>query len=375
MPGEPKTTVRDGSRTRGKQFAIGPYTAEARPLGKGGMSTVYRATDGSGRTVAIKELVPHLRSDRKMVQRFRQEYEVVSRLKHPNVVSFLDFVGANDTFNIVMEYVEGVSLRDVLARARRLDPDLVAGLGHQLAVAIGAVHAEGVLHRDIKPGNVLLSGDGALKLTDFGIAHQEGTRMTATGMVLGSPAYMSPEQLAGQREAVTEQTDVYALGVVLYECIEGLDPLRVPRHEDLLAVLQRKRETEPRPLKRCDDEALKALLLQCLAVDPAARPAGMAEVAGRLAEIAERGAGSGKPAPSGRALGRRLVELASKPKAKGRGPAAKAAGKKGAAPRVRRSSNPTLARLRERRIVIWLTLAAAVLLAAAAFVFSDAITG
>ena len=372
MPGEPKTTIRDGSRTRSKVFAVGSYTAQTRPLGKGGMSTVYRAEDEAGRDVAIKELVPHLRSDRKMVQRFRQEFEVVSRLKHPNVVRFLDFVRANDTYNIVMEYVDGVSLRDVLGRARRLDPALVAGLGHQLAEAIGAVHAEGVLHRDIKPGNVLLSADGTVKLTDFGIALQEGTRMTVTGMVLGSPAYMSPEQLAGQRDAVNEQTDVYALGVVLYECIEGLDPLRVPRHEDLLAVLHRKRETEPKPMRRCDDEALRTLLLQCLAVDPAARPTGMEEVAKRLAEIADRGAGTGTPAPSGRALGRQLVALASKPKGKGKTDAAPA--HKASKPR-RSSPSPTLARLREGRTVIWLTLAAAAALAVAAFVFGDAIMG
>ena len=369
MPAEPKTTVRDGSRARGKQFSIGTYTAETRPLGKGGMSTVYRAVDDAGRAVAIKELVPHLRSDRKMVQRFRQEYEVVSRLKHPNVVRFLDYVRANDTYNIVMEYVDGVSLRDVLAKARRLEPGLVASLGHQLATAVGAVHAEGVLHRDIKPGNVLLSSDGTVKLTDFGIALQEGTRMTVTGMVLGSPAYMSPEQLAGQRDAISEQTDVYALGVVLYECIEGLDPLRVPRHEDLLAVLHRKRETEPRPMRRCDDEPLMALLLQCLDVDPAARPAGMGVVASRLAEIADRGAGTGTPSPSGRALGRQLVALASKPKGK------KRAAPKASKPRRRSGSSPTLALLRERRVVLWLTLAAAVALAAAAFVFGDAITG
>ena len=367
-----KTTVRDPkpSGKRRRTIAIAQYTADARPLGKGGMATVYRATGPDGAVVAIKELMAHLRSDRKMVRRFRQEFDVVSGLDHPNVVRFLDYVRANDTYNIVMEYVDGVSLRQVLSEARRLDPALVAALGHQLAEAVHAFHAKGVLHRDLKPGNILLGADGSLKIGDFGIAAQEGTRMTATGMVLGSPAYMSPEQLAGQRDAIDARTDVYALGVVLYECIEGLDPFRVPSHEDLLAVLHRKRETAPRPLNRCPDADLAALLLQCLAVEPADRPADMGEVASRLAVVAERGArtdGEGSPAPGGHALGKALMEA-------GAAVEKNKSARKAAAKRVEVAPRPvhtTRALLRERRTAIWFTLALAAALAAAAFLLSE----
>ena len=365
-----KTTVRDPKPAgkRGRTIAIAQYTADARPLGKGGMATVYRADAPDGTVVAIKELMAHLRSDRKMVQRFRQEYEVVSKLDHPNVVRFLDYVRANDTYNIIMEYVDGVSLRQVLNKARRLDPALVAAQGPPLAPARPPHHREGGQHRDLKPGNILLGDDGALKIGDFGIAHQEGTRMTATGMVLGSPAYMSPEQLAGQRDAIDVRTDVYAMGVVLYECIEGLDPFRVPRHEDLLAVLHRKRETAPKPLKRCEDEEMAALLLQCLAVDRDDRPADMGEVARRLAVVAERGAkpgGEGTPSPSGRALGKALVAAGKPRKAPAR--------RKRAKPRVEDAPNPlhtTRTMLRERRSAVWVVLVVAAALAAAAFLMS-----
>ena len=365
-----KTTVRDPKPAdkRGRTLSIAQYTADARPLGKGGMATVYRATAPDGAVVAIKELMAHLRSDRKMVQRFRQEFEVVSKLDHPNVVRFLDYVRANDTYNIVMEFVDGVSLRQVLSKAKRLPPAHVAALGHALAQAVHAIHDEGVLHRDLKPGNILLGEDGSLKVGDFGIAHQEGTRMTATGMVLGSPAYMSPEQLAGQRDVIDVRTDVYALGVVLYECIEGLDPFRVPRHEDLLAVLHRKRETAPRPLKRCPDPDLAELLLQCLRVEPDERPADMAEVARRLALVAERGAdpeGRGTPAPSGRALGKALVEAGKPRKAPAR--------RKRSKPRVEDAPAPlhtTRTLLRERRSAVWVVLVVAAALAAAAFLLS-----
>jgi eukaryotic-like serine/threonine-protein kinase len=368
-----KTTVREPKPTgkRGRTIAIAQYTAEARPLGKGGMATVYRATGPDGEVVAIKELMVHLRSDRKMVRRFRQEYDVVSGLDHPNVVRFLDYIRANDTYNIIMEYVDGVSLRQVLSGAKRLDPALVAALGHQLAEAVHAFHGEGVLHRDIKPGNILLGADGSLKIGDFGIAIQEGTRMTATGMVLGSPAYMSPEQLAGQRDVIDVRTDVYALGVVLYECIEGLDPFRVPRHEDLLAVLHRKRETAPKPLKRCPDADLAALLLQCLAVEPDDRPADMGEVGSRLAVVAERGArtdAAGSPAPGGRALGKALLAAGK--------PVVKKPARKAATPRVEDAPDPvhtTRTLLRERRTSIWITLALAAALAAAAFLLSDSL--
>ena len=333
-----------------------------KPLGKGGMASVYRARAEDGREVAIKELLPHLRSDRRMVKRFRQEYEVVSRLDHPNIIRFTDFVVANGTHNIVMDYVDGPSLRQVLRRVRRLPPPLVAALGHQLAEVLRYVHAAEVLHRDIKPSNVLIGTDGGIKLTDFGIAHQAGTRMTATGVVLGSPTYMAPEQLAGKRDEVDERTDVYALAVVLYECLEGKDPFRIRAREDLLAVLHRKVETQPPPPKKATDPEMVEVLLACLRVDPADRPSGAAALASRLAVIAER---SGE-APSGRSLGRQLLALGEEKSRKGE---SRAKGESTARTVLDRLGR-TLTIRRERRAFIWLSVAAATALAVAAFLLA-----
>ncbi len=408
MASDPTRTVRRGPRgkKRSRELSIGSYRADVKPLGKGGMSTVYRAVGETGECVAIKELLPHLRSDREMARRFRLEYEVVSRLDHPNIVRFIDFLEANGTYNIVMEFVDGVSLHDVLRKARRLGTARTAALGHLLAETLQVVHRAGVLHRDLKPGNVLIAGDGTIKLSDFGIAQEEGTRMTATGVVLGSPTYMAPEQLAGKRDAIDQRTDVYALGVMLYQCVEGLDPYRVKRREDLLAVLHRKSETAPRPLKHCTDEDLAALLLRCVDADPARRPADMAEMSAPLAAIAERGGDGGGRAPAGRALGRALLALARPastggdtrrsgaagpaPGAGGRGGrvagaggrSGKVAGAGGRGGRVAggggsRADGPGDggARRRDSRLAILATLALAAALAAAAFLLAGRLGG
>lgn len=358
-----RTTRRKSAAAKGpRTFAIGSYTAEMKPLGKGGMASVYRARAEDGSVVAIKELLPHLRSDRRMVKRFRQEYEVVSRLDHPNIIRFTDFVVANGTHNIVMEYVDGPSLRQLLRRVRHLPAPLVAALGHQLAEVLRYVHAAEVLHRDIKPSNVLIGTDGGIKLTDFGIAHQAGTRMTATGVVLGSPTYMAPEQLAGKRDEVDERTDVYALAVVLYECLEGRDPFRIRAREDLLAVLHRKVETQPLPPKKATDPEMVEVLLACLRVEPADRLAGAAALASRLAVIAER---SGE-APSGRGLGRQLLALGEEKSRKGESRAKGESTTRTVLDRLGR----TLAVRRERRAFIWLSVAAATALAVAAFLLA-----
>ncbi len=308
MAADTKATVRATPPPggTGKTFSVGDYTVESKPLGRGGMATVYRATGPDGRAVALKELQPHLARDREMKKRFRQEYDVVARLRHDHVVRFLDYLSANQTYYIAMEFVDGVSLRQVLRkRPGRIPTALAAGLGDVLARTVAHIHAQGVLHRDLKPGNVMFTSDGQIKLTDFGIAYREGTRMTATGVVLGSPTYMAPEQLSGDRDTIGERTDVYALGTLIYECIEGMDPFRVKPKEDLLAVLHRKVESAPRPLRHCDDEVLAEILLRCVRADARERPADMEEL-GRALAVAAQELG----APTGSALGQAILREA-----------------------------------------------------------------
>lgn len=200
-----------------------------RLLGTGGMGAVYRATDRElGETVALKALRPEL-ADREsgVIDRFREEIRLARRITHRNVVRTHDLGVVGEVYYLTMEYMEGRSLDDVLTQEGRLPAGAVRSIGIQMLRALDAAHDVGVIHRDIKPPNLLLDRNGLLKVTDFGIARlaDETTRqrkLTATGMVVGTPAYMAPEQLAG--DDIDLRADIYAAGAVLYECLTGRSP-------------------------------------------------------------------------------------------------------------------------------------------------------
>ena len=201
-------------------------------LGSGGMSNVYRATDRIlERTVAVKILAEHLSDDERFVARFRREALAVAKLIHPNIVQVYD-TGIDDGRHfIVMEFVEGRSGAQILQRQGPLDPDAAAEAGMQACAGLDYAHRRGIIHRDVKPGNLMLAGGPVgggpmtVKLTDFGIARAiEQTRITQVGSVVGTAAYLSPEQVRG--EEATPATDVYALGVVLYQFLTGRLPVR-----------------------------------------------------------------------------------------------------------------------------------------------------
>ncbi|MFP5310656.1 MAG: protein kinase domain-containing protein [Actinomycetes bacterium] len=193
------------------------------PIASGGAAVVWRAFDEVlSRSVAIKLLHPHLAGDPTTVERFRLESINAARLTHPNVVQIYDTGQEGDLVFLVMEYVDGPSLRDILADRGALEPSVVAALGEQVASALGEAHAQGVVHRDVKPANILMTSDGVAKVTDFGIAKAlSGNQATLTGpgTVVGTAAYVAPEQLSGG--PVDARADVYALGVVLHECLTG----------------------------------------------------------------------------------------------------------------------------------------------------------
>jgi serine/threonine protein kinase len=255
-------------------------------LGTGGMATVFKVRGPDGRSYALKEMRPQKEAKREMTRRFRQEFEVTSRLDHRNIVGVHDFFAAQDTFHIVMEYVDGLDLRSVTHWAGTLDDGRLARLGVDIAAGMAHAHVQGVLHRDLKPENILLSKRGQVKVVDFGVARVQGTRLTATGIIVGSPAYMSPEQLAGVGgQSLTEAADVYSFGVVLYELGEGRDPLGLKKHEDLLTVLRAKRKKTPRKFRRLLDPDLQGLILSCLEPEPEDRPSSMEELRKRLLKV------------------------------------------------------------------------------------------
>src|SRR5947208_4591895 len=195
-------------------------------IGSGGMSTVYRAFDSVlERRVAIKLMHRDIAADTDQLERFRREARAVAQLSHPHIVGVIDAGEEDGRPYIVFEYVEGETLKDRIRRLGRLPVDEAIAYAIEIARALGAAHARHIVHRDVKPQNVLIDEEGSAKVTDFGIARsldEEG--LTAEGRVLGTTDYVSPEQALGQ--PVTGQSDLYSLGVVLYEMLTGEVPFR-----------------------------------------------------------------------------------------------------------------------------------------------------
>jgi len=257
-------------------------------LGSGGMSNVYRATDRIlERTVAVKVLAEHLSDDERFVARFRREALAVAKLIHPNIVQVYDTGVDEGRHFIVMEYVQGPSGAQVLKRQGPLDPDAAAEVGIQACAGLDYAHRRGIIHRDVKPGNLMVDGDPAagrqmtVKLTDFGIARaMEQTRITQVGSVVGTAAYLAPEQVRG--EEASPATDVYALGVVLYQFLTG----RLPYEGSTLAELAVRQQNErPLPPSTYNDEVPESLggaVLRALEGDVSRRYASADELADGL---------------------------------------------------------------------------------------------
>jgi len=270
------------------------------------MSTVYSATDRVlERTVAVKMLAEHLSDDEKFVARFRREALAVARLIHPNIVQVYDTGVDRDRHYIVMEYVEGRSVAQLLQARGRLGGDRAVEIGIQSCAGLEYAHRQGIIHRDVKPGNLMVvggpagrrssgssaheppTGEMTIKLTDFGIARAaEQTRLTQVGSVVGTAAYLAPEQARG--EEATPSADVYALGVVLYQLLTG----RLPWEGSTLAELATRRDSE-RPLSPSSydpevPETLSRAVLRSLESDPADRYTAARELA-RALEIGLQG--------------------------------------------------------------------------------------
>ena len=247
-----------------------------RRLASGGMGQVWRAADKIlGRPVAVKLLSSGFAEDRAFLDRFRTEARRTATLPHAGIASVFDYGELEEpdpTAYLVMELVEGAPLSAVLAREGRLDPERVLDVVAQAALALGAAHQAGVVHRDVKPGNLLLRRDGVVKVTDFGIARTIGEApRSEIGLVVGTVAYLSPEQVACR--PVTPASDVDALGVVAYECLAGRRPF-TGEHPVALALAHRRHR--PPPLPPDVPAPVRALVEQAMARDARTRPAAVA---------------------------------------------------------------------------------------------------
>ena len=250
-----------------------------RSVARGGMAEVYLARDRLlGRLVALKILFPELSVDASFVERFRREARAAANLSHPNVVSVHDWGEEDGVHFIVMEYVDGKPLSGVIGSEGALLPDRAAGVGAEVAAGLSFAHGRGVVHRDVKPGNVLIDANGQVKVTDFGIAWaaDAGEKLTASGAIMGTAIYFSPEQAQGFN--VDARSDIYSLGVVLYEMVTGHPPFTGDSPVAIAYKHVREHPVPPSQLNPAVPPAFEAIVLQAMAKDPRNRYASAEEL-------------------------------------------------------------------------------------------------
>lgn len=252
---------------------LGPRYRILSLLGRGGMGTVYKAHDAElDRTVALKLIRADLVSRPESMQRFKQELLLASRISHKNILRIHDLVEVGGTRFISMAYVDGEDLHALLQRQGRLPLDQVIRIARQLCAALDAAHAEGIIHRDLKPQNVLLDRDGNAYVSDFGLAKslEAGiAQMTHTGEMLGTPQYMSPEQVQGKQ--VDRRSDLYALGLLFYQMAAGQVPFASESIYQTMFLRTRERPMDPKLLNAELPDFLDRIILRCLETDPARR--------------------------------------------------------------------------------------------------------
>ncbi|WP_166486424.1 protein kinase domain-containing protein [Blastococcus saxobsidens] len=291
--------VEPGRRCLGDRYELD------RLIAAGGMGQVWRAVDAAlHRPVAVKILRSEYTGDPTFVARFRAEAQHAAALSHPHIAAVFDYGeetagnGSGETLAyLVMELVEGEPLSALLRREGALDPETTLSVLHQTAAALAEAHLVGMVHRDVKPGNILVRPDGTVKITDFGIAWSaRSVALTRTGQVIGTPQYLSPEQAEGRH--ATPASDVYALGLIGYECLTG-HPAFEGDNAVTIALKQIREEPEPLPAELPSD--VRTLIGRALVKDPGARIPDGAGFAAAIADVQE----GREPAPGGAAQARR----------------------------------------------------------------------
>lgn len=238
-------------------------------VASGGMAVVYRAIqDDLHRTVAIKALKSSMVSDEQIAVRFEREAESLAALQHENIINVYDFHRQHGGLFIVMEYVEGTDIYDLLDICGRLPSDVAAIIAVQVARALDYVHYRNVIHRDIKPANIMVSRHGGVKLMDFGIARDEnrGEELTQTGTGIGTPSYMSPEQILGDK--LDGSSDIFSLGIVLYQMVTGRKPFVEDRERSVMNKIRTTAHTPARKLNADIPKELERIIDKCLEKEP-----------------------------------------------------------------------------------------------------------
>ena len=268
-----------------EQPQLGRYTIDGE-IGRGAMGIVFRATDSVlQRTVAVKTVNMALEKDHadKYEARFFQEARAAGGLNHPNIVTVYDAGKAGDVVYMAMEYIQGVELRTLLTEGQPMALNRALAIAAQVAEGLGYAHQAGVVHRDIKPANIMVTADGPVKITDFGIARMRASAdLTQTGVMLGSPKYMSPEQVIGKR--ADHRSDIFSLGVILYEMLTGAAPFSGENITALMYQIVNFAPPAPSSVNKAVPEMLDFIVAKMLAKPVEERYADAREVARDLRE-------------------------------------------------------------------------------------------
>jgi len=240
-------------------------------IGSGGMAVVYEAIqEPLNRRVAIKALKPSIAIDSQFAERFEREAHFMASLQHENILHVIDFLKDGRSMFIIMEYVDGIDLYDLLERSPRLPPDIAAIITLQLARGLDYAHFRGIIHRDIKPANIMVSMQGDVKLMDFGIArHERFGDLTETGTGLGTPSYMSPEQILGDK--LDFRSDLFSVGIVLYQMLTGRKPFVEDEARTVMQKIRLDRYAPPKKLGVEVPRKLERIMARCLQKMPANR--------------------------------------------------------------------------------------------------------
>ncbi len=264
-----------------------------RKLGTGGMSVVYLCEDMKlQRKVAVKVLHSRYAQDQEFVERFQREARSAAALQHPNVVAIYDRGQFEDTYYIAMEYLEGRSLKEVITKEAPLPVERVLKLAQQILSALRYAHQNGIVHRDVKPQNVIVDDDDNAKVTDFGIARAAGSEITEVGSILGTAQYLSPEQAQGKQ--VSDASDIYSVGIVLYEMLTGCVPFD---GESAVSIALKHVNEAPKPIRKLVasvPEAVEVVVMRTLEKDPTRRYQSVEVVARELDQAARTGKDKGQ---------------------------------------------------------------------------------
>jgi serine/threonine-protein kinase len=267
--------------------ALGDYR-NLRKIARGAMGLIFKAEHKDGRTVALKVLPRQMVREPQDIERFKREVETITSLVHPNIVRVFDYGQDEDFYYYAMEFLDGRSLRELITDRGHLSPVHAAEICRDAARGLAFAHQHGVIHRDVKPSNVMICKDGSVKLVDFGLAFtKQSDILTATGISLGTPAYMSPEQIEGGRKEVGERSDIYSLGVTLYEAASGKRPFEGDNQYD---VMKRVLFDEPQPAATANPsvpEELSQVIGKAMAKSPADRYARMPDMIAALDKYLE----------------------------------------------------------------------------------------